>query len=176
MRDKIFYYLVLRYFILLALGAFNLSLFYFIFTPLTVYPVYSVLALIDSGAQIFDGNLIFTFGRYAEIIPACVAGAAYYLLTILNLSTPMKIDKRLKSLGFLLGGFLLLNVARIFVFILLMINGFRYFDFTHLFTWYFGSTILVVAIWFVNVKLFRIKEIPIYSDVKIILKEIKRKK
>ena len=51
-----------------------------------------------------------------------------------------------------------------------------YFDFTHLLFWYLLSTIFVVAIWFLIVKIYKIKEIPIYSDVMLIYSEIKNKK
>jgi hypothetical protein len=60
------------------------------------------------------------------------------------------------------------------VFIALLAKGFQYFDVTHMTVWYFGSTVLVVALWFVNVWIFKIKEIPIYTDAKTIFWEIKR--
>jgi exosortase/archaeosortase family protein len=163
-----------RYLILMLAALFNLAIFYIIFTPLTVYPVYWVLHAIEPGTRLLEGNVIFFRGAWAEIIGACVAGSAYYLLLILNLSMPMELKKRLKSLVFLLGCFLVLNILRIAVFIALLAKGFQYFDVTHMTVWYFGSTVLVVALWFVNVWIFKIKEIPIYTDAKTIFWEIKR--
>jgi len=154
----------MRYLILLLLGL-SLSFFYSVFTPLTVWPVYWYLGLLNAGTRLFEGNVIFFRGEYIEIIGACVAGAAYYLLLILNLGTPMDALKRIKSISFLIGSFLLLNIARIVLFSLLLAGGFGFFDLAHKLTWYFGSTLLVVVLWFVNVWLFDIREIPIYSDV-----------
>jgi hypothetical protein len=47
------------------------------------------------------------------------------------------------------------------------------FDISHKLSWYIGSIILVVGIWFLEVKKFNIKEIPFYSDLKAMLKNIK---
>jgi exosortase/archaeosortase family protein len=165
-----------RYLILLLLGAFQLSLFYAIFTPLTVFPVFWVLSLIDSGAELLAGNVYYFDGIYIEIIPACVAGAAYYLLLILNLTTPMDSKQRTKSVLFLLLSFLFLNVLRIIIFSNLAASGSEYFDIAHNMVWYFGSTVMVVMVWFVNVWLFKIREIPVYSDIKNIFRDITGKK
>lgn len=166
--------LIPRYIILLLLGFFNLKLFYFIFSPLTVYPVFWIVSLFDENARLLVGNLIFFEGFYAEIISACVAGAAYYLLLILNLTTPMHIIKRIKSLVFLIVVFLFLNIARILFFMGFLAAGYQYFDLAHNITWYFGSTLLVIIIWFLNVWLFKIKAIPIYTDVKRIFSDVEK--
>jgi len=162
-----------RYILLVILGLFNLKLIYLLFTPLTIYPVFWILFLFDKGTTLFPGGIIFSQGVYFEIIKACVAGAAYYLLLILNLSTPMDLKKRVKSIGFILSAFLILNIARIIVFAELFAFGYEYFDSTHLITWYFGSTALLIAVWFLNVRLFKIKSIPIYSDAMGLIKKIK---
>jgi exosortase/archaeosortase family protein len=164
--------LFVRYLILLVLGL-SISGFYDLFNFLTVYPVTWILMIFSGGTRLFEGNLIFFKGFYAEIISACVAGAAYYLLLILNLSTPMKLQTRIKSVLFLMLTFLVLNIIRIVIFTILLTTGYEYFDLAHKAVWYFGSTILVVLIWFVNVWLFKIKDIPVYSDVKEIWEEIK---
>jgi len=161
-----------RYVVLFLLGLFKLKLFVLIFTPLTVYPVFWALSLVDSSARLLENNLFFFSGIYAQIIPACVAGAAYYLLLILNLTTPMEARQRVKSIGFLVGTFLVLNVLRILIFIAVAIEGMHYFDLAHNFVWYFGSTVLVVLVWFFNVWLFKIKGIPIYTDMRRIFEEI----
>ena len=161
-----------RYLILIVLGLFKLKLFYNVFTPLTVYPVYGVLSILYENANLLQANLLFFGGLYAQIIPACIAGAAYYLLLILNLTTPMGVEKRLKSIAFLFFIFLVLNITRILIFSGLLVSGYEYFDLTHKMTWYFGSTVLVVAVWFVNVWLFKIKNIPIYTDMKNIFSDV----
>jgi len=177
MNKKEVFFLLSRYVILIILAIPNLFIFYFIFTPLTVYPTFYLLSIIDPTSYIVEGtsNVIFFKGYFASIIPACVAGAAYYLLLILNLTTPMTIKKRIWSITYLLGAFLILNLIRIFVFAMLLFKGYQYFDLTHKATWYFGSTVLVIIIWFSNVLIFKIKNIPIYTDLKHIFQEIRAK-
>ncbi len=168
---KAFVHLALRYVILLLLGLGNLWLFYEVFTPLTIYSVLFILKIFYSDvALIFATDTISLNGIHAQIIPACVAGSAYYLLLILNLTTPIEAKKRVKSMLFLFGSFLLVNVLRIVIFASLFLNNYAYFDRAHNAFWYAGSTIFVVLLWFANVKIFRIKNIPIYSDAKRILR------
>lgn len=164
--------LIARYLVLVVLGIFSLKLFYAVFSPLTIYPVFWVIKLFEGGALLIGGNLISFSEFYARIIPACIAGAAYYLLLILNLSTPMDVKTRIKSIIFLVFVFLIVNIIRILVFAGLLTSGYAYFDLTHKFVWYFGSTLLVVLLWFVNVWLFKIKDIPIYSDLKNLFGDI----
>ncbi len=163
-KSKDISFIFLRYLILLALALFNLYLIYLIATPITIYPVFFILKLFYSSVLLKGTTII--FGESAiSLISACIAGSAYYLLLLLNLSTPMAPIKRLKSLSFVLFTFLMLNILRISIFSALFASGFAYFDITHRFVWYFGSTIMVVAIWFLSVYLFKIKEVPVYSDM-----------
>lgn len=165
--------LIFRYVILVVLAVPNLYLFYAIFTPLTIYPIFWVLNMLY-GAELLQGNIIFFKGVYAEIIPACVAGAAYYLLVALNLTTPMSLEKRAKSLVFIMAGFLVLNIIRILIFAVLLFVGYQYFDIAHTTVWYFGSTILVILLWFGNVWLFKIRKIPVYNDLMGIFSDIRK--
>jgi exosortase/archaeosortase family protein len=192
--------LIVRYVLLVLLGIPSLFIFYFIFTPLTFYPVFFILkalygAVITTGSTTIacntianssilpnflsniaciDTTLLFK-GLYASIIPACIAGSAYYLLTILNLTTPMNKKTRIKSIIFLLSTFLILNILRIVFFAILFVNkGFEYFNIAHSATWYFGSTILVVLLWFSNVLLFKINSIPFFTDLSKLYKHIKK--
>ncbi len=163
--------LLTRYGILLLLAVFGISVFYYIFTPLTVWPVYLILNKLYA-AQLLEGNILFFKGYYAHIIPACVAGAAYFLLLILNLTTPMDIGKRVKSILFLFVSFLVINIIRIVVFAMIVFVGYRYFDVAHMLTWYIGSTAIVVLVWFLNVWIFKIDGIPVYTDASNIIKDI----
>jgi len=167
--------LIVRYLILLIIPLGGLFIIYKVFTPLTVYPVYAVLKSIYS-ANLLEGNIIFFKEYYAEIVGACVAGAAYYLLLILNLTTPMHLEKRIKSILFLLLSFLVINVLRIIIFGILFAKAYPYFDITHELTWYFGSTLIVIAVWFSNVCIFKIKAIPIYTDLSNLFADIFAKK
>ncbi|MBX4212326.1 pacearchaeosortase [Candidatus Pacearchaeota archaeon] len=176
MKTREMFYLFSRYLILLIFALFNLYIIYLVFTPLTLILVSGGLNAFYTATLIKGTSTIFVSGDYIELIPACIAGAAYYLLLVLNLSTPMKAKTRAYSLAFLIISFLFLNVIRIVVFTHLSLIGYKYFDTTHELFWYFGSTILLLLLWFANVFLFRITQIPIYSDVFNIIKDIRSKK
>lgn len=167
--------IVIRYAILILLSLGNLKIFYLIFTPLTVYPAFWVLKWLY-GAQLLIGNQIFFSGNYIELVNACIAGSAYYLLIILNLTTPMQIRKRIKSILLILVGFLMINIIRIVVFAIILRQSFSFFEATHIWTWYLGGTIIVILLWFANAFILGIKGIPVYTDFRGIYKDIKRKK
>lgn len=91
--------LVIRYSILLIIGIFGTSFFYSLFTFLTIQPVYLLLSIFFNPSLI--ANIIIINNLPIEIIGACVAGSAYYLLLILNLSMPkIKLGKRIFLLLF----------------------------------------------------------------------------
>ena len=165
----------IRYLILILVSIPGIYLFYFLFRDLTIYPVYFLLSLFYkvslTGTTILISNSI-----PIEIIGACIAGSAYGLLLILNLSTPkIKALKRIKmiSLSFLV--LLIANILRIFLLSIMFVSKSSLFDFTHKFLWYLVSTLFVVAIWFAQVKYYKIKQIPFYSDIKYFVKKIKKK-
>ena len=164
-----------RYLILLLIGLPNLFLFYFLLGPITIYPVYFILKFFFNVS--LYGNLLY-FADYPlmiQIINACIAGAAYYLLLILNLSTPkIKIEKRIKLIFLSFISFLALNILRILILTILLISQFAFFDLTHKLFWYFLSIVFVVGIWFTQIKIYKIKEIPFYSDLKFIYRLSKK--
>jgi len=165
-------YLVLwRYIILLGL-IFTLPIIYKIFTPLTAYPVAGLLNLFYESVNISQ-NLISVNSSLIELIPACIAGSAYLLLLILNLSTPMGLKKRIHAILASFALLLVLNILRIMVLAIFYLNNYSFFDVTHKLFWYGLSTIFVVGIWFWIVKIFAIKQIPVYSDIKYFIQEIK---
>jgi len=172
-KKSFVYSIFIRYLILVLTALPHLWIFYFVFAPLTVYPVYIILSIFFnaalSGSAIFIGNLSPT-----EIVDACVAGSAYYLLLIFNLSIPnIKTSKRLKMIGFAFLSFLIINILRIVILSAIFVLNPSIFDISHKLSWYLGSIILVVGIWFLEVKTFKIREIPFYTDVKSLLKHIK---
>jgi exosortase/archaeosortase len=164
MNLKDILYTFLRYILLVIIGLPGAYFFYFIFTPLTVYPVFWILRLFCDVS--LNGSSLLLSSCTVALVPACIAGAAYYLLLALNLATPMAPRVRLKSLLFLFLSFLALNILRILLFISLFNIGFQYFDIAHKAAWYFGSTILVVLIWFANVRLLDIRAIPAFTDMR----------
>jgi exosortase/archaeosortase family protein len=163
--------LFFRYLILLVLSIGNLYLIYLIFTPITTYLVYSFLKIFY---PIILSNNTLTYGnKIIEIIPACVAGSAIYFLFILNLTTSLTKKQRVYSLIYSLSLFITFNILRIIILSILFINSVYSFEILHTFFWYFLSTFFVVFIWFSGVKIFKIKQIPIYSDIKFLIKQIK---
>ena len=162
-----------RYLILVLVALPGLWIFYFVFTPLTIYPIYLFLNLFFD--VVLLGKIILINDRIPiEFIRACIAGSAYYLLLVLNLSTSkINSKKRVKMIIFSFASFLLINILRIVILIFLFMYGFAFFDITHKLFWYFMSVVFVIGIWFVQVKIFKIKEIPFYSDLKFLYKKIK---
>jgi exosortase/archaeosortase family protein len=179
-KDKIkyrIYSIFIRYAILILISFSNLWIFYLFLTPLTVYPVYFILNIFFDVNLI--GNIIFFLNHNfsVEIIEACIAGYAYYLFAILIFSTPkIKLNKRIKMLVFSFSILLIANILRIVLLLPVYIYSPNLFDILHKISWYFLSVILVVGVWFLEVKKFEIKEIPFYSDLKFLLKQIKFKK
>ncbi len=168
--SKQFMNIFIRYMILVIIALPNFWIFYFIFTSLTVYPVYFLLNIFFNTSLI--GNIILIDNFPIELIPACIAGAAYYLLLILNVSTPkIKFKKRIQMIFFSFSSLLILNILRIFSLSLIFISGNSFFDIAHKLFWYLGSTVFVVGIWFIEVKIFKIKKIPIYSDIKFLYRK-----
>lgn len=158
----------IRYLIILLLAFPDLLIFYWIFTPLTIYPVYFIEKLLFSAQLINYGILI--DDNLISIAEACVSGAAYYLLFMLNMSVSMDIKKRLMSIAYSFSVFLILNIIRILVLSYLLINDFVLFDSLHLISWHILSTVMVFVIWFSCIKIFKIRNIPVYTDIKSIIK------
>ena len=166
--------LFIRYILLILLAFQNLFIFSFIFSPATIYPVFFLLKLFFNVYLTKNIVIINNFIKI-ELIEACIASSAYYLLLILNLSTPnIKLKQRLKAVFFSFGTFLILNIFRIVLLTFLYVEGNNFFDITHKLFWYTLSTIFVIGIWFVEVRLFKIKEVPFYSDIKFLFNEIKK--
>ena len=163
--------ILIRYLILLGL-MFSLPLIYKILTPLTIYPTIFLLKLFYQVSYL-NSMIILNSKTIIYIIPACIAGSAYLLLLILNLSLPMSLKKRIRTILFSLTLLLSLNILRIFSLSILYDNSFRFFDITHKLFWYGLSTLFVILIWFYTVKKFNIKEIPIYTDIKYLSKKSK---
>lgn len=171
--------IIMRYPLLLLSAFKNLWIFYLVFTPLTVFPVYFLLKLFFDVSLLNSNIIVVNTGIEIpiELVEACIAGAAYYLLLILNLATPgIKIKKRFLMIVFSFASLLFLNIIRIIILSLIYINGYSFFDTAHWILWHLMSIALVVAIWFAEVKIFKIKEIPFYSDFKFLVKHIKKKK
>ena len=146
-----------------------ISLFYLILTPLTLYGSYLLLWFYNPiiyGTGIIIGENLF------ELVGACIAAAAYLLLLILILLTKeIGFYNRIKM--FLFGSLLiyLLNIIRIAFLVILSISfNTTLFEIIHTIFWKFLSGIYVAGVWILLVYLFKIKSIPIYSDLKYLYK------
>lgn len=167
-------FLFIRYFSIIAMWfIFNSSFVYSIFLNLTIYPVNFFLSFFYDSI-IIDNSIIIN-STMIEIISACVAISAYFLLFTLNFTTSMPIKKRVKAILFSFSVLLIINVLRIFVLSVLFLNKYLYFDIIHKTFWYLLSILIVIGIWFYSVYLFKIRNIPIYSDFKSLIKGIKFK-
>ncbi len=167
--------LLARYVFLLIFPLLQLAPLYMLFTPLTLYPVL-LLTKIFYPHVAHEGILLIINTTTIMLVEACIAGAAYYLLLILAFATPLPWKKRLRVLVFLWLSFLLLNILRITLFIILFVVGFSYFDLAHRWVWYLGSTFVVVGIWFAAVKIYAIKNIPFFTDIKALVKNTRTKR
>lgn len=178
-QSKKIYGLFARYLAILLIGAGNLYIVYKLLTPLTVHTLNTVLSIFTATA--LSNNIIYLSQTRIEIVPACVAGAAFYLLFLLLFSTAnIKPETRAKAVITAFAIFFALNITRILI-LIPMINT-SYFETIHWIFWHIISTIFVVAVWFSIIKIYKIKSIPIYSDLKYLrnlikpVKKSKRKK
>lgn len=167
--------LVFRYALILLAGLGNLFIFYRVFYLPTFYLSSFILSFFGEITNFYALG-IFVFNQtVVELINACIAGSAYYLLFILTLAIPgLMLKKRVYILVFSFCSLLILNVLRIVL--MSVIAETTYFESVHMLFWYLVSLIFVVGIWFSAVKLFSIKEIPVYSDLVYLVDQIKKPK
>ncbi|MDH3352941.1 MAG: pacearchaeosortase [Nanoarchaeota archaeon] len=171
--------LFIRYFSLLLMGIGNFYVLYKILIPLTTHIVNAVLLIFTDTT--LTGNVIYLSWTGIEIAPACVAGSAFYLLLLLVLSTAnIKPVVRTKMVLTTFAMLFFLNIIRILI--LIPMTGANYFGVIHWIFWHLISIVFVVSIWFYAVKTYKIKSVPIYSDLKYLMglikpvKKSKRKK
>jgi exosortase/archaeosortase family protein len=159
-----------RYFLILLVGVGNLYIFYKFLTPLTIRAVAAILDIF-SNPFVMD-NMIFLKKVIIEIVPACVAGSAFYLLFMLVVSTPdMDIKKRVLVLVTSFSLLFFLNTLRLVL--LVPLTTTPYFETIHWIFWHLISTVFVVAIWVSVVYIYKIKGVPVYSDIKFIASLLK---
>ncbi|MBT4175073.1 pacearchaeosortase [Candidatus Woesearchaeota archaeon] len=160
--------LPIRYVLAVLVGIFY-QIFYWIFSPWTLHSTYWILNLVYD--VVLEGNLISFDSVTFALIPACTAATAYLLLTMLILVTRgIKLLTRIKIwiYGCLL--ILVFNTLRIFLLIWIYVTfGQNYFDALHLMFWHVVSTVVVILIWIGLTKKYKVKGIPVYSDLKYIL-------
>lgn len=162
-EKKRVYEIAVRYLVIFLSALGNLRIFYFIFSPLTIFPVDFILRFFYDIITIH--NFIFINGIIIDISDACVAGSAYFLLFMLNLLTSeIKLMRRIKLFLFTSALLLMLNIIRIIAFAFVLVNNIPFFEQLHIFFWHFISAVYVFIVWIIAVKMFNIKSIPFYSD------------
>jgi len=169
-EKKSLFLMALRYAVLILVAIPNLYLFYFIFTPLTIYSVNFILNLFVT-TSLSPGSIIME-NITIQLIPACIGGSAYFLLLALNLTTP-KIKKRGSAILFSFSSLLVLNILRIVALSFLFYFNADWFNLAHKISWYVASVLFVAIIWYFEVKIFKIKNIPGFSDLKSLIKKIR---
>lgn len=172
-EDRKTYLIFIRYLILILTALFLLDYFYKILLPLTIYPV---ALLLNTGyhSSVQGITILIDNMPKIELVEACIASSAYFLLLLLNLSIPMKPRTRIFSIIFSAVLFLAINIVRILIFSLLYLNNFKYFDITHLFFWYVVSGVIVFFVWLSTIKTFKIRNIPFVSDIKFFYNQTKQ--
>jgi len=156
--------------LLISLGFYYSANIYSFFLNVTIYPVNFLLNLFYESS--INGAFMLIGPRIIEIIPACVGISAYLLLLILNLTIEMKPKTRFLSITFSFLTLLVINILRIFILTILLINNNAYFDVIHKFLWYFMSFLIVIGIWFLTAYIFKIRTTPIYDDIRLIMKPV----
>ncbi len=164
--------LIIRMLLLLFIIFFSKDILFPILEFLTIKLSY--ILLLPLNPQIVNYTTFTIRSHLIEIVPACIALSAYILLYILILSTKDIQREKLFKL-FIIGtsSLLIINIIRIDLLIyMLTLMGSRLFETVHLFFWKILSGVVVVFIWIYLIRKYKIKNIPIYSDVKYLLKRI----
>ncbi len=163
-----------RYALVILLSLNSLYVFYFVFKPLTFFPSALILSLIYS-AEIIGLEKIIIGNHEIAFVNACVAGSAYYLLALLNLSSSgISWINRFK-IFFINSVFLLsVNIIRIIILAVFLVNSSYLFSTLHYLFWHFVSIALVAGMWIYTLKFYKIKSIPIFTDMQKILRSIKK--
>jgi exosortase/archaeosortase family protein len=149
----------------------------FAFTKITLYPSY-LLALLKYSNVVLENNYMIINNTLLRFIPACIGASAYcFLLVIILLTKDIKLKTRINL--FLLGSLLILilNMIRIEVLIyILMKYGSDLFRTARESFWMFISGVYVAIVWLFLTWKFKIKTIPVYSDLRYLCKKLKKTK
>ena len=145
--------------------------FSFVLSPLTVYASFYLLSLFYDAS--LSGNILVINNVSFVFIAACTAALAHVLLAELIFVTK-GISFAMGMRLFILGSvtIFLMNLVRILLLVAVYFTfGENYFDAVHIFFWQFVSTIFVALVWIVLVEVYKIKTIPLYSDIRTVLQK-----
>ena len=145
-----------------------------IFYSFTIYLPYILMKLVNYQVFIARPYLI-TSSNYIRFSEACAAVSAYFLLLLLIVLTKdIKLKTRIKI--FLLGSVIILSVNLVRIVVLIAVletQGFDAFQQTHDILWIIFGSLLVALTWIFLINHYKVKSIPIYSDLKYLLEQIK---
>ena len=167
--------LTIRLLLLLSIILFSYKLLYSVLFKITMYLV--KLSLYNYSLEQISISELLVQGRFIEFAPACIVFLAYLLLAILILVTK-DIDFKTSVKMFLIGSLVILaaNVLRIRLLFWVWINyGQNLFEILHLMFWKLVLGVFVILIWIFLIKHYKIKTIPVYSDIKELLKYVNKK-
>jgi exosortase/archaeosortase family protein len=170
------YKLILRTIIALLIRP---EIFYSSFLFVTMAFPYVILKILSYDVQlVFSDSILMVGGTQIQFVEACMATTAYYLLALLILTTKdIGLKKSIKM--FLIGALLIfvMNLLRITLLVMAVVNmGLNWFNAIHMLFWYIISTFYVLLIWIFLIRFYKVKNIPIYSDIKYLLSELRKKK
>ncbi|MBI2105521.1 pacearchaeosortase [Candidatus Woesearchaeota archaeon] len=145
-----------------------------IFYNATIYFPYFFMKLINFQVIMIRPYLV-TQNNYIRFSEACAAVSAYFLLLLLIVFTmDMKLKARTKI--FLIGSLIIFSANMIRILLLIFIlekKGFNAFQQVHDVFWIIFGSIIVALTWIFLTRFYKIKSIPIYTDVKYLLKQTK---
>ncbi len=175
------YSLIIRVAIGLALLLIPINIFKIMFEAITLSLTYSLLKLADTGAVIGSygvRNAIDILGGYTvRIVEYCVTASAYYLYTLfVILVYDVSITKRIMLLVLGYFAIFVMNIMRILVLVIMLVDkGPEYFSTAHDLLGVALSIFYVIVIWILFSVAMGIKQIPIITDVRILIGEILKK-
>lgn len=159
-------------------GIFHTNLFQAIFGTATLKLTYMMLKM--ANVEVVIGNYgvrhaIDLFGQYTvDIVKYCVTAPAYYFYTLLVILVyGVSIWKRIELL--ILGYFAIfaMNLVRILILVVMLVEkGPDYFTTAHDILGTMLSIFYVIIIWVIFSLGLKVKNIPIITDIKILLGEI----
>jgi exosortase/archaeosortase family protein len=145
-----------------------------IFHPLTLYTSYIIIKTFNSSVTILSPYLI-TFSNYIRFSQACAVISAYFLLVLLLAFTKdisFKIGLKILSLGSLI--IFTTNIIRILILIFVLeTHGFNTFQPIHDIFWVIFGSLIVALTWIILTRFYKVNSVPIYSDLKYLLKQTK---
>ncbi len=145
-----------------------------VFYPLTIYSSFFFLKLASYQVFIIPPYMI-TTENYIRFSQACAAISAYFLLLLLIILTKdIRLKTRFKM--FLLGSAIIFSINQIRILILTAVlekQGFDAFQQVHDVFWIIFGSLLVALTWIFLINHYKVKSIPVYSDMRYLLKQTK---